>query len=341
MERDREESGNGNDGGGRCCVRGGKSYATELLDSFLNAVTTVVNAVVPAVVGITIRIGSGNRGVPGEAAGSGSGIIIAPDGYILTNSHVVSGAESLNVEFADGSSRKPTLIGDDPSTDLAAIHVDASGLPYAVVGNSNELQVGQFVIAVGNPLGFGSTVSTGVISSLGRALRSRQGRLIENIIQHTAPLNPGNSGGPLVNSRGQIVGINTAIIAMAQGLGFAIPSNTASWVLSQLLKHGRVKRGYLGIFGGTRSLDIRLVRFLKLSSDLAVELQSVDSGGPAARAGMLPGDCIIAIAGAEVRTVDDLHRFLTDWPVGKDVKISALRGRERKEFTVRPGEAVH
>lgn len=341
MEPNKEAHGEGNDEGGRCLVRDEKFSATAVLDSFSNAVTTVVSAVVPAVVGIVVRMSSGRPGVPGELGGTGSGVIIAPDGYILTNSHVVAAAESLTVEFADGNSRAATLIGDDPSTDLAAIHVDASGLPYAVVGDSDGLQVGQFVIAVGNPLGFDSTVSTGVVSSLGRTLRSRQGRLIENIIQHTAPLNPGNSGGPLVNSRGQIVGINTAIIAMAQGIGFSIPSNTASWVLSQLLKHGRVKRGYLGILGGTRRLDRRLVRFLNLTNELAVELQSVDSEGPAARAGMAPGDLIIAIADTEVKSVDDLHRFLTDWPVGKSVRISAIRGRDRREFTVIPGEASH
>jgi S1-C subfamily serine protease len=272
-------------------------------------------------------------------AGAGSGVVIAPDGYILTNSHVVSGFSSVNVRFMDGTSRPAALIGNDPPTDLAVIQVDTSGLPYAVIGDSGSLKVGQVVIAIGNPLGFDSTVSTGVVSALGRALRSQDGRLIENIIQHTAPLNPGNSGGPLVNSHGQVVGINTAIIAMAQGIGFSIPSNTANRVVSQLLLHGRVQRGYLGIVAGTRRLDRRLVRFFNLPGDLGIEVASVDPDGPGGQAGIEPGDLLIQIGEQRLTTVDDLHKFLTEWPVGQKVKLTVIRGREKIQFEVVPVEA--
>jgi S1-C subfamily serine protease len=226
-----------------CEVKGDIANDVELLDAYSRAVTTVVEHVAPAVVSIVVETRS-RRQEP-VFAGAGSGVVIAPDGYVLTNSHVVRGFESLNVRFMDGVTRVANLVGDDPPTDLAVIQVDASGLPYAVIGDSDSLKVGQVVIAIGNPLGFDSTVSTGVVSALGRALRSQDGRLIENMIQHTSPLNPGNSGGPLVNSRGQVVGINTAIIAMAQGIGFSIPSNTANRVVSQLLSHGKVQRAVI------------------------------------------------------------------------------------------------
>jgi S1-C subfamily serine protease len=199
--------------------------------------------------------------------------------------------------------------------------------------------VGQLVIAMGNPFGFQSTVSTGVVSALGRALRSQEGRLIENIIQHTAPLNPGNSGGPLVDSRGRVVGLNTAIIAMAQGIGFAIPASTVKWVVSQLLQHGRVRRGYLGLAGRQRPLDRRLVRFHRLKTESAVEAISVDPRGPAGQAGLRQGDLIVGIQGQEVASVDDLHRFLADWPVGQPVTLTVVRGRERLELRVVPAEA--
>ena len=217
-ETPKTENQKGKDKGKPCEVKGDIANDIELLDAYSRAVTTVVEQVAPAVVSIVVQAQTRRR--EPALAGAGSGVVIAPDGYILTNSHVVRGFESLNVRFMDGVTRTATLVGADPPTDLAVIQVDASGLPYAVIGDSDSLKVGQVVIAVGNPLGFDSTVSTGVISALGRALRSQDGRLIENIIQHTAPLNPGNSGGPLVNSRGQVVGINTAIIAMAQGIGF-------------------------------------------------------------------------------------------------------------------------
>ena len=266
--------------------------------------------------------------------------MIAPDGYILTNSHVVHDAREVHVHFTDGSVRPAEIVGEDPPTDLAVLKVLASGLPYMEIGDSNALKVGQLVIAVGNPLGLESTVSTGVVSSLGRAIRSISGRLIENIIQHTAPLNPGNSGGPLVNTRGQVVGINTAIIAAAQGIGFSIPSNTASWVLSKLMTQGRVTRSFLGIAGAPRPLSRRTIRALNLSTEHAVVILEVTRGGPAYQAGLQTGDLLIRIGERDVATMDDIYRFLTEWPAGKPVKVTILRLGKQLEIDVRPAEAA-
>jgi S1-C subfamily serine protease len=327
--------------GHRCHVREAKFSDVELLDAYSRAVETVVEAVAPAVVSIVVRIKSRDERQAFPMDGTGSGVVIAPDGYVLTNSHVVSGAESMEVKFRDGVTHHATLVGEDPPTDLAVIRVNASGLPYATVGDSGSLKVGQLVIAIGNQLGFDSTVSIGVISALGRALRSRDGRLIEDIIQHTAPLNPGNSGGPLVNSRGHLVGVNTAIIAMAQGIGFAIPSNTANLVVSQLIIQGRVRRGHLGLVGGIRRLDRRLVRLHNLAHEYAVEIIRVYADGPAGLAGMREGDLIIGIADQSVATLDDLHRFLTEWPVDQPVKITVLRRAAKEEIEVIPSEASY
>jgi S1-C subfamily serine protease len=309
----------------------------ELLDAYSRAVTTVVDAVGPTVV--SISIGKQSPGNRPEQMGAGSGFFITPDGYILTNSHVVQKAKRLRAIQEDGTTLEATLVGTDSATDLAVIRTNGSSLPYVSLGDSNLLRVGQLVIAIGNPYGFQSTVSTGVLSALGRALRSRDGRLIENIIQHTAPLNPGNSGGPLVDSRGRVVGINTAIIVMAQGIGFSIPSNTAKWVVSQLLIHGKVRRGFLGIAGGQRVLDRRLIRFHNLAGEQAVEVISVDPKGPAGQAGIRKGDLIVAIKGQDVVSVDDLHRFLSEWPIGSPVTITIVRGRKRADMIVVPTEA--
>jgi S1-C subfamily serine protease len=219
------------------------------------------------------------------------------------------------------------------------IRANASGLPYAALGDSAPLRVGQLVIAIGNPFGFQSTVSTGVVSALGRAIRSREGRLIENVIQHTAPLNPGNSGGPLVDSRGRVVGINTAIIARAQGIGLAIPANTARLVVSQILAHGRVRRAYLGIAGRDRELDRRLVRLHGLTQERAVEVVSVEPDSPAERAGVQAGDRIVSIGGQSVGGIDDLHRALAEWPIGETVALVVLRGTERIRRDIVPAEA--
>jgi S1-C subfamily serine protease len=266
-------------------------------------------------------------------------VVIAPDGYILTNSHVVDNAGQVTTTLTDGTQAAARLIGKDPATDLAVIRAEASGLPYALLGDSASLRVGQLVIAMGNPLGFQSTVSTGVVSALGRALRSREGRLIENIIQHTAPLNPGNSGGLLLDSRGRVVGINTAIIVMAQGIGFAIPANTARWVVSQLITHGRVRRGYLGLTGRQRPLGRRLVRFHNLADERAVEVVSVESDGPARKAGLREGDLVVALNEQAVTSIDDLHRFLAEWPINGPVTLTVVRGKERLAVDVMPAEA--
>ena len=309
----------------------------ELLDAYSRAVVSVVDAVGPAVVSISAD--QNQRGAEADQAGAGSGVVIAPDGYILTNDHVVQNTGKMKVRLTDGTSLSATVIGKDPATDLAVIRADASYLPCSTLGSSDRLRVGQLVIAMGNPFGFQSTVSTGVVSALGRALRSTKGRLIENIIQHTAPLNPGNSGGPLVDSTGKVVGINTAIIVMAQGIGFSIPGNTARWVVSQLLMHGRVRRGFLGIAGRQRPLARRIVRYHNLNKTRAVEVLTVESGSPAEHAKMKVGDLIVAINGVEVESVDDLHRFLSEWPIGQPVEIDVVRGRIRKGLIAVPDEA--
>lgn len=310
---------------------------SDLLDAYSRAVVGVVERTGPAVVSISI-------GAPGpteefEPLGAGSGFVVAPDGYIVTNSHVVQGAPRLDITFMNGDKRKAALVGLDESTDLAVVCVNTSGLPYASLGESAGLRVGQLVIAAGNPYGFQSTVSTGVVSALGRSLRTRQGRLIENIVQHTAPLNPGNSGGPLLDSRGRVIGINTAIIAMAQGIGFAIPADTARTVVAQLISRGKVTRSYLGIVGLRRPLDRRFVRFYKLDKDHAVEIVSLAADGPAAEAGLRRGDIVVAMGGAAVASVDEIFRVLSDWPVGKPLAVGFLRGKDLTETSVAPREA--
>jgi len=322
---------------GRCEVKAAESSDVELLDAYSRAVITVVEAVGPAVV--SISTGRPSKDGP-EQTGAGPGVVIAPDGYILTNDHVVHQGKHLAVTLTNGTTLAAGTVGTDPATDLAVIRAEGSSHPYATLGDSAGLRVGQLVIAIGNPFGFQSTVSTGVASALGRAFRSREGRLIEDIIQHTAPLNPGNSGGPLVDSRGRIVGINTAIIMMAQGIGFSIPSNTARWIISQLLTHGRVRRGYLGISARQRPLGRRLIRFHRLNGEFGVEVQSVDPGGPSGLGGIRTGDIITAINGQDVTSVDHIHRFLADWPIGNPVTLTILRGGERLEIKVEPAEAA-
>jgi len=329
---------NGTAANGSCRIKAADATDVELLDAYSRAVITVVDAVGPAVVGITVRKPA-NAHSP-EQQGAGSGVIITPDGYILTNDHVVQGADTIFVTLQDGRGFEATAVGTDPATDLAVLRANGSGFPYATLGNSSTLKAGQLVIAIGNPLGFQSTVSTGVVSALGRALRSREGRLIENIIQHTAPLNPGNSGGPLVDSRGRVVGVNTAIIVMAQGIGFAIPADTARWVVSQLLTLGRVRRGFLGLTLQQRSLDRRLVRFHHLQSDYGIEVTSVDRQGPAGKAGVRKGDLIVLVNGQATANVDDIHRILGEWPIGKALPVTVIRGQERIELSVEPVEAA-
>jgi S1-C subfamily serine protease len=322
---------------GPCEVGTAGKSDIELLDAYSRAVITVVDAVGPAIVSISTGTRSKNSEL--EAVGSGSGVIIAPDGYVLTNDHVVHGSKSLVVSLTNGTTHEATIVGTDPATDLAIIRADGANLPFATLGESASLRVGQLVIAIGNPFGFQSTVSTGVVSALSRALRSREGRLIENVIQHTAPLNPGNSGGPLVDSRGRIVGLNTAIIMGAQGIGFSIPVDTAKWVVSQLLTLGRVRRGYLGVAAQQRPLSRRTARYFNLTQTSVVEVLSVTRGGPAAQGGIRKGDLIVSMNGTEITTVDMLQKVLADSPIGKLVKVSLLRVQERIEIDVTPSDA--
>ena len=302
----------------------------DLLDAYSRAVIGVVDAVGPAVVSLGL---SGERG----PRGAGSGVAIAPDGYVLTNSHVVRGARGVEVGLTDGRRLPARIVGEDPSTDLAVVRAHASGLPFATLA-SQAPRPGQLAVAIGNPLGFESTVSAGVVSAVGRALRGRDGRLVENVIQHTAPLNPGSSGGPLVDVRGRVLGVNTAIIAMAQGIGFAIPAATASWVVPRLLAEGRVRRGWLGLAGRTRPVPRALARRLDLAAS-AVEVLQVVPGGPAEQAGVRVGDWIVRFAERPVASIDDLHRELTEWSTGRAAPLGVVRGESPLTVEIAPVEA--
>jgi S1-C subfamily serine protease len=301
-----------------------------LLDAYSAAVVSVVDSVGPTVVGVRTSRG---RGSPGD--GSGSGVIVASDGYILTNSHVVHGASKFEVSLIDGRRLPASLTGDDPASDLAVIRAEGQGLPAAHFTQSARLRVGQLVIAIGNPFGFQSTVSAGVVSALGRSLRSTTGRLIDNIIQTDVALNPGNSGGPLVDSRGFVVGVNTAIFAMAQGISFAIPIDTATWVIPELLAHGRVRRPYLGFGGQSRPLDRRMARALGLANTRAIEVLSIEPSTPAA-AELRTGDLLVAIGGKPMEDVDAVHRELLGHPIGVPLTITVLREGALQALTVVP-----
>jgi S1-C subfamily serine protease len=295
----------------------------ELLDAYSRAVTSVVERVAPAVVAINVR--KSDRTELQQTEGGGSGVIIAPDGFILTNNHVLEDVSKVSVMMTDGRNLGASIVGTDPATDLAVIRVFSNGLPIAELGNSDTLQVGQLAIAIGNPLGFQSTVSAGVVSALGRSLRGRSGRLIENVIQTDVALNPGNSGGPLVNSRGRVIGINTAMIFMAQGISFAIPVNTAKWVVGELVKHGRVRRAYLGISAMVRPLTGSQQSRLKFDLPTVVQIISVEPSGPADRAGLREGDIVISLDGQKISTIDEIHQLLSKKPPSTSVHVTILR----------------
>ncbi|HTE54417.1 MAG TPA: trypsin-like peptidase domain-containing protein [Kofleriaceae bacterium] len=294
----------------------------------------MVEASGPAVVSVSVR------GRPGRPArqGAGSGFLVAPDGYVLTNSHVVHGAPSVTARLPGGDELAAQVVGDDPATDLALIRVIASALPFLAVDGATRARPGQLVIAMGSPLGFESTVSTGVVSALGRSLRARDGRLIDNVIQHTAPLNPGNSGGPLVDSAGRVLGVNTAMISRTQAIGFAVPIATAAWVVGEILARGRVRRAWLGVAGQTHVLDRRLVRHHELTQRAAVEIMSVSRRGPAAEAGLTEGDLLVALDGRAVSSIDELQAFLREWPPGQPAPLRVLRRGKPLELTVVPTE---
>lgn len=306
---------------------------SELFDAYSRVVVGVADEVSPAVVNITI-MQTGREGT-----GTGSGLILTPDGYILTNSHVVMGSEAIDVTLSDGRTFPAELVGADPPTDTAVIRIAASDLPIARLGDSKVLHVGQLVIAIGNPLGFQTTVTTGVVSALGRSLRTPTGRLIENIIQTDAALNPGNSGGPLVNSRGEVIGINTAVIYPAQGICFAIPIDTVKLVAGMLISTGEVSRGYLGITAQEFRLHTYIKRKLSLEQESGVVVMEVMPGSPADAAGLKTRDVILSLADTPVANVDDLLRFLDEHEVGETHEVTILRGNETLTLTVEPVEA--
>lgn len=313
-----------------------------LLDAYSQAVVEVAEKVSPAVVNINTIFKRGPVPpwlMPEGPKGLGSGMVITPDGFILTNSHVVHDAEKLEITLSDGRTLPATLVGEDPQTDLAVIRLNVEGLPDVKLGDSSALKVGQLVIAIGNPFGFQATVTTGVVSALGRSLRAQTGRLIENIIQTDAPLNPGSSGGPLVNSKGEVIGINTAVIFGAQGLCFAIPVNTAKTVAGMLIKSGKVTRGYLGISGQVRPLHRRLVRYHKLKADSGVFVVAVEPEGPARQAGIREGDIVVFFDKQPVKSVDDLHKYLAEKPIGREYVITILRNGEKLDLKVTPTES--
>ena len=278
-------------------------------------------------------------GADGKPRGQGSGVIFTPDGYALTNSHVVAGATRLRASFTNGQILDATLAGEDADTDTAVLRLSGNGLPHAELGRSGTLKVGQLVAAIGNPLGFQCTITAGIVSALGRTLRTPSGRTLESVIQTDAPLNPGNSGGPLVSGAGRVVGINTATILPAQGICFAIGIDTAVWVATRIMRDGRVRRSRLGVSGQTVPIDTRVRRFHHLSQTSGVLVLEALEGGPAARAGVLAGDVIVVFDDAPVAGVDDLHRALTVERAGRAVPVVALRRTEKLSLTVTPGEA--
>jgi S1-C subfamily serine protease len=296
-----------------------------LLDSYSQAVTGAAARITPSVVNIEV-----------PKRGSGSGFFFTPDGFILTNSHVVSGAPEVMATLADGSRYAASIVGDDPHSDLAVIRISAPRQVAARLGDSDSIQPGQIAIAVGNPLGFQCTVTAGVVSALGRTMRAKSGRLIDSVIQTDAALNPGNSGGPLVDSRGDVIGVNTAVIAMAQGICFAIGINTAKFVASRLIRDGQITRSYIGVAGQNVPLHRRIVRYYDLQSEGGVLVMSVESGSPAEKAGLREGDVVIAYGEKNIATVDDLHRILTGEQIGIEARLTIIRFTEKLVTTVVP-----
>jgi len=320
-------------------------HDSSLLDAYSRAVVSAAEKISPSVVKIDVaQAARTRRGEPAERQGGGSGFLFTPDGLILTNSHVVHDANRIRVSFSDGRRFPAHTIGDDPGSDLAVICLDVpahetqSFLP-APLGDSQKLRVGQLAIAIGNPYGFQYTVTAGVVSALGRSLRSYSGRLIDDVIQTDASLNPGNSGGPLVTSHGHVVGVNTATIMGAQGLCFAIGINTAKFVAGRLLTDGRIRRSYIGVEAQTAPLHRRLVRFYDLPQESGVIVLAVTERSPAQRAGLREGDVIVALDGKPVAGVDDLHRLLTEARVGVSGPLTILRHTEKLELKVVPEEA--
>jgi S1-C subfamily serine protease len=308
-----------------------------LLDDYSRTVVGAVDRVAPAVANIEIQQRSKNH--PGDIGGSGSGFVIAPDGFILTNSHVVHSATRIVVNLSDGRDYPAQLVGDDPETDLAVIRIDAPHLVHVRLADSESLRVGQVAIAIGNPLGFQASVTAGVISALGRSMYSQSGRLIDNIIQTDAALNPGNSGGPLVNSAGEVIGVNTAMIRPAQGICFAIASNTARLVAGWLIRDGRIRRSYIGVAGQNVPLHRRVIRFYNLPLETGVLVVSVEKDSPARSAGLREGDIIVGFNDRPIGTIHDLHKMLVNEQIGVPTKLLIIRHTEKLELSVLPAES--
>lgn len=310
-----------------------------LLDAYSGAVIGALERVSPAVTFIEVAHKSARRPSRGPAHSSGSGFLFTPDGYLLTNSHVVHGADHITVGLNDESRFDADVVGNDPDSDLAVLRIgSAVALPYVECGDSSVLRVGQVAIAIGNPLGYSKTVTTGVVSALGRTLRAKTGRLMHDVIQTDAALNPGNSGGPLVDSLGRVIGVNTAMIPQAQAICFATGINTAKWVISQLFAHGRVRRAYIGVAGATVAVATRVRRHFGLSAATAVHVQEVVPGSPADRAGILTGDRIVALEGSPVDGIDNLQRLLDAGRIGRDGELRLLRRATDIRVTIRPLE---
>src|SRR6202048_3571345 len=306
----------------------------QLLDAYSRTVTAAAGSVSPAVVNIHVKnTEAGRRG-----EGGGSGFIIAPDGFILTNSHVIHEAKSIDVNLPDAQSFSATPVGEDPETDLAVIRIDSARLPFLTFADSNQLCVGQIAIAIGSPYGFQQTVTAGVVSALGRSMRAQSGRLMDNIIQTDAALNPGNSGGPLVNSSGSVIGVNTAVILPAQGICFAIAAHTAQIVAGWLIRDGKIRRSYLGLAGQNITIHPRLVRYHKRPKNQGILVSGTETGGPAQKAGLAEGDNIVAFKGAPISSIDDLHRLLVGNEIGVESVLTVLRGVDRMELPVTPAE---
>ncbi|HEY5910606.1 MAG TPA: trypsin-like peptidase domain-containing protein [Verrucomicrobiae bacterium] len=304
----------------------------ELLDAYSRAVVKAVEEVGPSVINIEVRRN-------GQRQGTGSGFIFTPDGFGLTNSHVVHGADKIEVTLADGRHPDASIVGDDPDTDLAVIRVYAPQLRPVRLGDSMKTRVGQVAIAIGNPYGFQCTVTAGVVSALGRSFRASTGRLIDDVIQTDAALNPGNSGGPLVNSHGEVIGVNTAVILAAQGICFAIGVNTAKFVAAWLMKEGKIRRSYLGVGGQNVPLHRRLVRHYQLAAASGVLVISVADGGPAARAGLQEGDVIVDLDGHPVPSIDALHKLLTADKIGSDCRLTLIRRTQKVTVRIAPAES--
>jgi len=309
-----------------------------LLDAYSTAVTSAVARVAPAVAHVAVRFDGEGRGRVRE--GSGSGFLITPDGYLVTNSHVAGGAAAIEVTLPDGRRAGAEIVGDDPDSDLAVLKVGAGDLAWCRLGDSAGVRVGQIAIAIGSPYGFAHTVTAGIVSALGRSMRARTGRLLDNVLQTDAALNPGNSGGPLVDARGDVIGVNTAVIMPAQGICFAIAASTAERVAVALIRDGRMRRAWLGIGGQTLPLPRRLVRHFALHHDTAVRVDTVERGSPANDAGVATGDIIVALDDAPIADVDALQRSLGADAIGRELKVTVVRGNRTLDLAAVPGESV-